>query len=137
MHCCSCGTTSTESRPVNVSMRDLDALIALAGVRVPAGDVYVCQKCANRMAGVCVDSVFATWVGFPCDRCHKLAAFNDAIDDLPTGIVCDDCSIPNDPNVEFGDSARGMWLCDGCFEHSHQGHREKLLQPILDRLSKI
>ena len=136
MHCCNCGNTSIEVRPVFIGSEDVVPLIR-EGIHVPSGDVYVCQKCANEMAILCRDSVFVTWVGYPCDTCSRICAFNDDIDDLPTGIVCDECVSPLDLNAAFGDVERGTWLCEECFEASHQGHREKHLQPILDRLANL
>jgi hypothetical protein len=30
-----------------------------------------------------------------------------------------------------------VWLCESCFDERHSGHKQKQLQPILDRLARI
>jgi hypothetical protein len=137
MHCGICGNTTVEVRPADIGEKDLDRLAKDLKVFASKGDIYLCQKCVNRINPFCRDSYLITWTGFPCDDCSQLAAFDGDIDDLPTGIVCADCVSHLDENARFGDSTRGMWLCEPCFDARHLGHKQMQLQPILDRLSKL
>jgi len=137
MHCGICGDTTSEVRPTSIGSRDLDRLAAGLKIFASGGDVYLCQKCVNRINPFCRDSYLITWIGFPCDGCSQMAAFDGDIGGLPDGVVCADCDNPLDENVKFGDSNRGLWLCEPCFDAEHLGHKQMQLQPILDRLSKL
>jgi hypothetical protein len=130
MHCGICGNTEVEVRPCYISKYDQDACQV-------TGDAYLCSACATSLQGDCIDSVFITWAGFPCDECSTPSAFDGVIDGMPAGIVCGDCTSSLDPNAQFGDSARGLWLCEPCFDKGHLGHQQKPLQPILDRLARL
>lgn len=137
MHCCVCIDTSVEVRPVLIGDHDVAVLFNELNVIVTSGDMYTCEECANKLAAVCRDSVFTTWVGFPCDECSQLAAFNDPIDGLPTGLVCDKCNGYQGENSFYVDTDRGVWLCEPCFDKDHHDHPQRQLQSILDRLAKL
>ena len=126
MHCGICGSTVVEVRPCYISRND-DEWSPIHG------DIYLCQKCAEGLALQCTDSVFVTWVGFPCDECSQTAAFDGDIDDYPIGLVCDDCL----PVLGQAESERGVWVCEPCWDARHHGHHQRQLQPILDRLSRL
>lgn len=129
MHCGNCGSTSAEVRPCHIEgHRD----------SVLSGDVWLCRVCANQLFRLAFKgSSFVTWLGFPCDTCKKQAAFDGSVPGLPEGIVCDQCSRPCYGPDEPDDAGRGVWLCVDCYDTGHYGHRQKQLQPILERLSKI
>jgi|6_EtaG_2_1085325.scaffolds.fasta_scaffold64949_3 protein-arginine kinase activator protein McsA len=127
MHCGICANTTVEVRPCHISK----------GEDAPPidGDVYLCERCANVWAAKCPDkdSTFITWVGLSCDECGTPSAFDGDVRGMPTGIVCEECSV-------FGldyEEDRGKWLCVSCYETNHYGHRQKQLQPILDRLANL
>lgn len=125
MHCGFCGDLNAEVRPCFIHRQEELPL---------AGDCFLCKVCAQRLAIESkANSVFATWIGISCDRCGRVSAFDGDIDGLPTGIVCDQCGPPDLDS----DTAKGVWLCEDCFETAHAGHRQRQLQPILDRLAKI
>lgn len=94
---------------------------------------------ADRLSLYCRDSFLITWTGFPCDECSNLSAFNGEIDDMPEGIVCDECAPPSDNPYTWQEELkeRGLWLCFNCYDTRHYGHRQKQLQPILDQLANL
>lgn len=120
MHCGHCGNTSVEVRP---------CYIECGSDVTPRGDAWVCQTCASELVKYSLNrSDFSTWLGVRCDECGVNAAFDGPIEGMPEGIVCDQCG----PITE-----RGIWLCISCYERTHYGHRQKQLQPILERLSRL
>jgi hypothetical protein len=128
MHCGSCGSRTVEVRPSYVDSKDNQALI---------GDAFICMACATQLAPKCKYSNFVTWVGMPCDRCSTPTAFDGQIPGLVEGIVCDQCKSAPILNDDLDVSGhRGTWLCEPCFELEHHGHRQRQLQPILDRLAR-
>ena len=127
MHCASCGDRTAEVRPCHVDTKDKLKI---------EGDAFVCLKCATRLSAKCKYSNFMTWVGMNCDRCSAPTAFDGPIPGMEEGIVCDQCSAPPGTENEFVDGDRGVWLCESCFELGHHGHRQKQLQPLLDRLAR-
>lgn len=137
MHCGICANMTVEVRPCNIGAHDVDPLAADLKIFTTKGDIYLCQACVKRISPFCRDSFLITWVGFPCDQCSQLAAFDGDIDDLPTGVVCDDCVSAVDLDAASSDYTRGLWLCEPCFDAQHLGHKQRQLQPLLDRLSKL
>ena len=125
MHCGGCGDRTVEVRPCYVDQSDKQRLV---------GDAFVCMKCAQELSAKCKYSNFMTWLGMACDRCSAPTAFDGPIPGLIEGIVCDQCDLSDDVAVLQDD--RGVWLCEPCFELEHHGHRQKQLQPILDRLAR-
>lgn len=134
MHCGFCGDTTVEVRPCHISASDREQNVPMTG------DVYLCQLCATNLAVRCVHSVFVTWVGIACDECGTPSAFDGDIANYPEGIVCDECLPPIKVEVSYFDDDplnRGVWLCIDCYEKNHYGHRQKQLQPLLDRLANL
>lgn len=124
MHCGNCGNTTVEVRPCHIEGHRDTAM---------RGDLWVCHECAKSLFRFAFrGSDFTTWLGYPCDSCKRQSAFDGAVAGMPEGIVCDQCSVP-----ELLAPDRGMWLCIDCYEKDHFGHRQKELQPILERLSKL
>lgn len=145
MHCGLCGNMQAEVRPINIGAQDIKHIIDGLNKDVIKGDYYSCRKCADELALYCQDSFLICWTGFPCDECSQMSAFNGPIDDMPEGIVCDECtpSLPADADsykrFTWSDeiSDRGLWLCEHCYDARHYGHRQKQLQPILDQLANL
>lgn len=129
MHCGVCGDIKSEVRPCTITKAD-------AKVDVPAGDCYLCRKCAYRLTPTMPNSAFITWIGVPCDECRTMTAFFGDIDDWPTGIVCDECDSELSAAMPYTVD-RGLWLCEPCYEKSHLRHRRQQLRPILDWLANI
>lgn len=128
MHCGNCGDTSSEVRPCHI--RPPSDKKKAKNVKL-SGDAWICQACAKTLIPSCSDlSDFTTWSGHPCDECRQMAAFDGLIPPMPEGIVCDQCNSPVTPE-------RGTWLCEHCYDKHHFGHRQKELQPVLDRLSRL
>lgn len=141
MHCGLCGDTTVEVRPINIGKLDIKNIIDGLNRDLEKGDYYACRKCADQLAPYCHDSFLICWTGFPCDECSRMSAFNGPIDDIPEGIVCDECSPPLDTSnvYTWADELkeRGLWLCYECYDARHYGHRQKQLQPILDQLANL
>lgn len=124
MHCGNCGNTPVEVRPCHIEGH-ADTVLR--------GDLWVCLACARALFPRSFrGSSFTPWLGFPCDGCKTQAAFDGPIPGMPEGIVCDQCN----PSSSL-ESDRGTWLCIDCYEKNHFGHRQKELQPILERLSRL
>lgn len=141
MHCGLCGDTTVEVRPINIGQQDIKNIIDGLNKDYAKGDYFSCRKCADELALYCHDSFLICWTGFPCDECSQLSAFNGDIDDMPEGIVCDECAPPSDSSNAYtwADELRerGLWLCYDCYDARHYGHRQKQLQPILDQLANL
>ena len=130
MHCFNCGTTTAEVRPCFIDVKDK--------ITNATGDfdAFVCFACAKKLHAKCKYSNFMTWLGMPCDRCSTPTAFDGPIPGMPEGVVCDQCEGIPGLHDELAAGNRGLWLCEPCFEKDHTGHRQKQLQPILDRLAR-
>lgn len=138
MHCGLCGDVNAEVRPINIKARDLQQIATNIDKDYSEGDYYACRQCVDALAPFCEHSSLVTWVGFPCDECSALSAFNGPIDDMPEGIVCDECTPNLGTTYALADlEARGVWLCMDCYEERHYGHRQMQLQPILDQLANL
>lgn len=141
MHCGLCGDTTSEVRPINIGQQDIKNIIDGMNRDIPKGDYYSCRKCTDELNLYCHDSFLICWTGFPCDECSRLSAFNGEIDNMPEGIVCDECAPPRDTSdlYTWADELkeRGLWLCFECYDARHFGHRQKQLQPILDQLANL
>lgn len=127
MHCANCGSQASEVRPCAIDAKDNLAI---------TGDAYVCRTCARALNDKCKYSNFMTWVGMPCDRCSTPTAFDGPIPGMPEGIVCDQCEGVPGLHDDLVGGNRGVWLCEPCYEREHHGHKQKQLQPILDRLAR-
>lgn len=133
MHCGNCGDTSSEVRPCHIK--------AQPDIKLQ-GDAWICYGCAQKLIPACFkESDFTPWSGHPCDSCRKWAAFDGAIPGMPIGVVCAQCPSPERVGRNWVRRAeredRGTWLCEPCYEKGHFGHKQKELQPILDRLSRL
>jgi hypothetical protein len=127
VHCANCGDQTSEVRPCYFNSLDLLAL---------EGDAYVCLACAKQLHAKSKYSNFITWIGLPCDRCSIPAAFDGPIPGLVEGVVCDQCEGITGLHDDLVGGNRGLWLCEPCFDQYHHGHKQKQLQPILDRLAR-
>ncbi|MGD9725472.1 MAG: hypothetical protein AB7L09_00445 [Nitrospira sp.] len=138
MHCGLCGDINNEVRPIFIGALDIKPLKDDLKVDIQKGDYYACRKCADRFAPHCHDSFLITWTGFPCDECSRPSAFAGGIDQMPEGIVCDECTPQLSHRLPYEDvTSRGVWLCYDCYDTRHYGHRQKPLQPILDQLANL